>query len=389
MLLPIYGMSSIADIFARVAQQQGWQETSDTYHEEHASAQPGKDEAITQWNDIMKKLHEPFEIVTGAMVEGLQHCMYSLELEKRPKAKAKGQKINDKNDVEAAAGSLRPGDLNFSKQLRARIEGFYGNRRATLGKTLAEEPSAGHEHSPLERIKRLRREDDDGKLNREHIIAHRQLFMILYVSQPCKHSIIPAANFHQMEYLLHSMSVAVIEFAEFADETVESGVMKRRRLINPGAKRLKKWFLSGIQSHDLSSTEQTPDSSEGGGAGVHVGASFGKRKDPEHLPPTSFYERFTDKFRIIASFLSSPASSFGVRAVLATMTIGITAFLAKTQHFYNEQRLLWALIMVAIGTLPHNTVLDDLTHNVLTFAQECQPLPAQASLGSWVGSPAL
>lgn len=143
----------------------------------------------------------------------------------------------------------------------------------------------------------------------------------------------------------------MINFAEFADEKVKSGAMKRRRIINPGAKRLKKLFLSAIQSEDAVSTEQTPDASERGGAGIYVGASFSAKRNPEHLPPQPIYERFTDKFRVTSKFLSSPASGFSMRVVFATMTVGIVAFLKQTQHFYTEQRLLWALIMIAIGRI--------------------------------------
>lgn len=152
-----------------------------------------------------------------------------------------------------------------------------------------------------------------------------------------------------MEFLLWSTGQAVLKFAEFADEKVEQGVMKRNRLINPGGKRIKKLFLSVFKSDDVVPSEHTPDSSEGGGAGVYEGASYQNRRDPEHLAPANAWERFTDTFRIIARVLRSSSSAFGLRCACATFTVGIVAYLETTQAFFRNQRLVWAMIMVAIG----------------------------------------
>lgn len=190
LLLPIYGMSSMADIFSRAAEKLGWQEERTGSHlsKDKSTTPKAKLEGISQWNEIIKKLHEPFRFVTAAMVEGLQHTMYALELEKRPKTHVNEQMKNadaSSDDVEASATPLRPGDPKFSKQLRSRIEGFYDRHRSTLKAYLSQEPGQGddaHKISPLERIRNVRREDDHGNISPEHIVAHRQLFMILFVS---------------------------------------------------------------------------------------------------------------------------------------------------------------------------------------------------------------
>ena len=143
----------------------------------------------------------------------------------------------------------------------------------------------------------------------------------------------------------------MLHFAEFADRKVEDGTMKRRRIINPGAKRLKKWLQSVFKSEDLTSTEQNPDATDSGAAGVYAGSSFQAKKDPEHLPPANAWERTTDGFRLIAKVLGSSSSGFGLRVAAATFTIGIVAYLKNSQEFFRDQRIVWAMIMVAIGKL--------------------------------------
>ena len=85
-MVPIVGMSSVADIFDRVADRRGWREASDGTAEEREASKKRKDGEKSEWSDIMKSLHGPFEDLTGAVDEGLQHALYVLELSKRPKS---------------------------------------------------------------------------------------------------------------------------------------------------------------------------------------------------------------------------------------------------------------------------------------------------------------
>ena len=124
--------------------------------------------------------------------------------------------------------------------------------------------------------------------------------------------------------------------------------MKRKRIILPGLKRLKKWFLGLFKVEDTG-TEHSPDSTESGGANIYAGTSYEVAKDPEHLPPTNAWQRFSGGLRSIGGFLSSPASGFGLRAACATMSVGIVVYLADTQAFFLDQRLVWAMIMISIG----------------------------------------
>jgi hypothetical protein len=61
------------------------------------------------------------------------------------------------------------------------------------------------------------------------------------------------------------------------------------------------------------------------------------------------WQRFGNGIRDISHVLKSPEVAFGFRVACATMSIAIIAFLERTQQFFIAQRLVWAMIMVAIG----------------------------------------
>lgn len=151
-----------------------------------------------------------------------------------------------------------------------------------------------------------------------------------------------------MDFLIWSIGNSILVLVQFADKKVEDGTMKTNRLIVPGQRRIGMWFTSLLNVQD-STTEHTPDSTEGGSAGIPSGTSFGVAKDPEHLPPANAWKRASDIFRGIGRTLGSPESAFGFRVACATMSIGILAYLENTRAIFLEQRLVWAMIMVAIG----------------------------------------
>ena len=125
--------------------------------------------------------------------------------------------------------------------------------------------------------------------------------------------------------------------------------MNKTRLITPGMKRLKKWFF-GLLKHSDATAEHTPDSAEeGGGLLVNDPTELAARKDPEHLPPTTAWERVGRLPLKLGKFLGSTESTFGFRVACATMTIAIVAFLEDSRDFFLDQRLVWAMIMVSIG----------------------------------------
>jgi hypothetical protein len=153
-----------------------------------------------------------------------------------------------------------------------------------------------------------------------------------------------------MEHLLYSTGTAITALVKFADQKAEAGTMKKNRLILPGKRRLKKWIIS-IGKEDTSIDTESPDSLESGVNEIYMGKGFNAKKDPEHLPPVTAWQRFGNGIRVIPRFLGSTESGFGMRVALATMTIGIIAFLKDTQSFFVVQRLVWAMVSV-IRSIP-------------------------------------
>ena len=152
----------------------------------------------------------------------------------------------------------------------------------------------------------------------------------------------------QMEFLLWSTGRAVLSLLQFADHKVEDGTMQRNRLILPGPRRLNKW-LRRLWIGKEDGSEPTPDLAETGHARISSGQSFQAAKDPEHLPPTNAWQRVGTWFRVIGRIFGSEESAFGFRAACASLTIGIIAYLHKSQAWFLEQRIVWAMIMISIS----------------------------------------
>lgn len=141
---------------------------------------------------------------------------------------------------------------------------------------------------------------------------------------------------------------AVQDFVAFAEEKTRDGSIAKMHLILPTWRRLRKW-LTGIfgGSDDV---EESNNALAGGRANVvFVGHGWTTKKDPEHRTPRTAWQKFGNALRLFSNFFGSPESVFGFRVVCATMTIGIVAFLEQTQRFFIEQRLVWAMIIIAIG----------------------------------------
>ena len=325
-IIPLIGMSTITDIFERIAERRGWVKASNSRYDhseswEHRDA-AAKEEEKRIWNEVMKALHEPFAVAVAAMDEGIQHAGLVLELLPRPKKK-KGQ------DEEEKGTDPIPGDPEFSKFLAQKMVEFYGQRGKALKawanqRGLSEEQFDNAKGVPPD-VSTFTPEEG------QHRRDQQQLYLILY-----------------MEHLLYSTGIAIKALVDFADKKVQDGTMKKNHLILPGQRRIRKWILS-IGREDTAVDTESPDSMEAGNNNVYMGAGFNPRKDPEHLPPKNAWERFGNGLRTISHFLSSPESAFGFRVACATLTVGIVAFLKDTQLFFVEQRLVWAMIIIAIG----------------------------------------
>lgn len=330
-MIPILGLSSIIDIFGRFAEINNWNTEPDSESEEL------RKKVVHEWNEIMTAVHEPFSKIIEVMDQGLEHILLTLQFVKPPKKKASSSG-GQSDDVEAKGDAVRPGDKGFADYLEKQSEEFYQGKEMALrlwcerkGIKLApdffQHPATASYDESIE----VKQEPP-----RAHQRNQRQLYLLLF-----------------MEFLLYSISRAVLDFVRFADKQVAKGKLSKSRLIVPGNRRLKKWIASTFKvedaTHDDSATIADID---GSNTIIALGSAYQSRKDPEHLPPQNAWQRVGDFIRVLPRFLRSPESAFGFRVACATMSIAIVAYLRDTAKFFVEQRLVWAMIMVAISMNP-------------------------------------
>ncbi|KAL1966238.1 hypothetical protein VTN77DRAFT_4790 [Rasamsonia byssochlamydoides] len=334
-MVPIVGLGSVVDIFERLSEYNKWNKPLE---EQDINRDAARQRIVHEWNDIMRAVHEPFAHIIKVMDEGLQHVTYRLKLAKPPKKKAspapESTATGDAKDVEATAAATAPGDDGFAEYLEMKSEEFYRGKLVALRVWCQEKgikvPPDFFEHPEDTSVEFP--ENIDVGLTRER--NERQLYLLLY-----------------MEQLLYSASRAILEFVRFADGRVACGKMSRTRLIIPGGKRLKKWVLSSIRVQDGHGEDDIGDI-HSQNVVLYLGEAYKTRKDPEHLPPENAMQKIGDWIRLIPKFLRSAESAFGFRVACATMSVAIIDFLHDTQAFFVRQRLLWAMIMVAISMSP-------------------------------------
>lgn len=85
---------------------------------------------------------------------------------------------------------------------------------------------------------------------------------------------------------------------------------------------------------------------------LYLGQAYSERRDPEHLPAETRWERAGEALRRIPAFLRSADSAFAFRVACATISVFIINLLAQTQRFFVHQRLQWGLVMIAISMTP-------------------------------------
>ncbi|KAI9928419.1 hypothetical protein MW887_002463 [Aspergillus wentii] len=341
-MIPVVGLSFIVDIFQRLSEYNKWNEPIDPLGNE-APPDTIRERVVREWNDIMRAVHDPFASMIETIDEGLQHISYTLKLTKPPK-KSSSSARNDNStaegapsdDVESSAGSTAPGEKGFTAHFKQRLGEFRMAKRIAL-QTWAEEKGFNLPPDFFDRPSTFNESifdtpEDKAGIGRNR--SRRQLYLFLY-----------------MEQLLYSTGQVVLEFVEYVDERAASGKLSKTRLIIPGSKRLIKWMKSALRGEDSHDDDNMGD--------VHtqnniltLGEAYKHRKDPEHLPPKTAFERLGDRIRVIPSFLRSPESAYGFRVACATMTIAVIGYLHDTETFFIQHRFVWGMIMVNLAMTP-------------------------------------
>ncbi|KAH7109407.1 hypothetical protein B0J13DRAFT_579029 [Dactylonectria estremocensis] len=317
-MIPIVAMSTLIDIFHRLAERRGWNVDEDTPAE--IVAETNQEKHV--WNDMVKQMHTPFQILAEAIDQGLEHSGICLEILPKPKISKKSESSrSDNSDVEARGDEANPGDEGFASLVDKKLRQFYSQKGKIPRTWVRERPLVADE----EKLAHLQHLTASDVMQRNQA----QLYVSLY-----------------MEQLMHAAGEAVQGLVAFANEKVEDGTMKHKRLLFPSGYQLQKWLMSIFKGQD-SSLKQNPDIMETDS--IYYGDSYNHKKDPEHLPATNIWQHIGNGLRKISAVLGSKESAFGFRVACATMTIGIVAFLEDTQVFFHDQRLDWAMITIALG----------------------------------------
>ncbi len=175
-LIPLVGMSTIIDVFERIAERRGWVEARQNSFDraeswEHLD-EAAKSEEKKVWNEVMKALHEPFAVAVAAMDEGMEHA--SLVLEILPKLKKKKE-----GDVEEKGTDPRPGDSEFASYLNQKVVDFYSKRGETL-KAWAREKGLSEDQFDI--VKSVPTDSDNSTPDESQPRRdQQQLYLILYM----------------------------------------------------------------------------------------------------------------------------------------------------------------------------------------------------------------
>ena len=177
--LPLVGVSSIIDIFGRLAIMHGWglEENGSENDSETAS----EHELIQEYQDIMINLHVPVTILHAAMDQAFDHIMMRLRLQTPLQtlrdALRSMHSAYRKQDAEARAGTCSPGDDHFAQEFERKVDQFYDSRIITL-RTWCEKHNIHLAPDSFE-------SDFDWIVEDASLFGsptQRQLFVLLYVS---------------------------------------------------------------------------------------------------------------------------------------------------------------------------------------------------------------
>ncbi|KIV89174.1 hypothetical protein, variant [Exophiala mesophila] len=312
-LVPITGLETIIQITDSVESRGGWgsissnRDSTTTITDDPEAALMSEEEL---WKWIFQQIQEPSRQLWQAMLEGIDYSLFTLGFTKKPA-------FMTKEELASRGADLPSGKKGFAAYLEDSMQNFLAAREEPLKKWckwngLARSPGVSSKSPLLQR-------------------HQTQLYLIL-----------------DLEYCLMATAKGVLNLVHFADRKVEDGTMAKKRFIHPTWKQLKKWFISLFTRDDGNLDYQTY-SYRSGTPTIYLGDALGVQRDPEHLPPVTKWERFTDKIRLIPQLVGSKESWFGFKVAVGTFFISITCYLRNSQEFYIKQRIIWGAVMVAIS----------------------------------------
>lgn len=298
-MVPATGMSLVIEMLAGSAMK-----PEDSSDEDLPEVFGDKDSRVEEqrWIQTFVTFREPFQQFALDLDRGLQHAAIALQFQKPSKSKV--------SDAETKGEMVEPGDQLFTQHFEERIEQFFAFRQKMVA-AWKKEHSIDESSATDIITKGLGQVKDD----------KRVLVLLLYMGR-----------------LAMDMANAIRDIDSFADSKVADGTMKSNRLVHPDSELLRDWVRS-LWDKSQGSLLSAPGGDDTYQAGLH-----GQAKNPEHLPPSNAWERYSDYLRKIAHLLSSDDSVFGFRVALATLSGTIMAFVRQTYDFYFDQRIIWSIV---------------------------------------------
>lgn len=131
-MLPLVGLSSMQEVFQRIAEERGWDRSVDFAYvlPDEARNESDRIRAVTvqEWHGLMRSLREPFGRVTQTIDEGLEHVGIILQLIPNPRRK----KYHEADAVEASGSEPQPGERGFTASYSVRSLQFLESKKDML-----------------------------------------------------------------------------------------------------------------------------------------------------------------------------------------------------------------------------------------------------------------
>ncbi|KAL4986619.1 hypothetical protein BDW68DRAFT_178635 [Aspergillus falconensis] len=292
LFLPLSGTAMLPDILDMVSNQEG-QGPLDAAMNNLGEVPPRLDtEHIAAF--LRSRLGECSELVNA----GLQYALLKLEI-----IRSKQLDKQFRHRDEETGRRLNPMDQNFPAQFEKRRQEYY-SRRGQLPEAFVSFETPASE-KPVDGL-------PDDQIAATEVDVEQDFFLVLYMLQ-----------------LQDTLLQATQGFIEFADSKLMDGTMAQKRIIVP-ALTICEWL--SITSKDSKNRPSHPN--------------------PEHLSPSTTWEKASSALPFISRLLHSPESVFGFRVAAASFCVGILAYLHQTQDFFIRQRCIWAMIVIVIGMSP-------------------------------------
>lgn len=147
-------------------------------------------------------------------------------------------------------------------------------------------------------------------------------------------------------FVLWHLSKAVLLVLEFADTMISKTRSKHKQMIVPSGSVLYEWLVHMFKSPDAASHTYSSDVLDG-----HTSLNPNNlyRQDRRWPHDGSRIQAIRLRIRKASRLLRSPHSLFGFRAMCASMSIGIVAYLKDSHEFFVRQRMIWAIVMTMIA----------------------------------------